>query len=52
MTATLDTLRRVLRDERSGRVLFVSHCLLNQDVRHFGGATRPGGVDEVVAALR
>jgi predicted secreted protein len=51
-TATLDTLRRVLRDERSGRVVFVSHCLLNQNVHYLGGATRSGGVDEMVAALR
>jgi predicted secreted protein len=37
-----------LRDERSGRVLFVSHCLLNENVRYAGGAFRPGLVDELV----
>jgi predicted secreted protein len=47
-----EVLRRVLRDERSGRVVFVSHCLLNQNVRYFGGATCPGAVNEVVAALQ
>lgn len=31
-----------LRDDRSRRVLFVSHCLLNQNVRYLGGATHPG----------
>jgi predicted secreted protein len=51
-TAKLDTLRRALRDERSGRVVFLSHCLLNENVRYLGGATRPGGVDEVVAPLQ
>jgi uncharacterized protein YbbK (DUF523 family) len=33
-------------------VVFVSHCLLNQNVRYLGGATRPGGVDDAIAALR
>ena len=37
-----------LRDERSGRVLFVSHCLLNENVRYPGGAFRPGLVAELV----
>jgi predicted secreted protein len=47
-----EVLRRVLSDARSGQVVFVSHCLLNQNVRYLGGATRPGAVDEVVARLR
>jgi predicted secreted protein len=51
-TARLDTLRQVLRDDRGGRVAFLSHCLLNENVRYLGGATRPGGVDEVVTALQ
>ncbi|MGE5831161.1 MAG: hypothetical protein ACM30G_22770 [Micromonosporaceae bacterium] len=51
MAAKLDELRQVLRDERSGRVVFVSHCLLNQNVRYLGGATRPGMTGEVVAGL-
>jgi predicted secreted protein len=46
----LDTLRQALADERSGQVVFLSHCMLNQNVRYLGGATRPGGVDEVVGA--
>ena len=29
-------------------MLFVSHCLLNENVRYLGGATRPGAVVEVV----
>jgi predicted secreted protein len=47
----LELLQRALRDERSRRVVFVSHCLLNQNVRYLGGATRPGMTGEVVAAL-
>jgi predicted secreted protein len=35
-------------DARSGRVVFVSHCLLNENVRYPGGATRPGAVREVL----
>ena len=38
-----------LADERSGRVVFLSHCLLNQNTRYLGGAFRPGAVDEVVS---
>jgi uncharacterized protein YbbK (DUF523 family) len=37
-----------LQDERSGRVVFLSHCLLNENTRYLGGAFRPGAVDEVV----
>ena len=40
-----------LADERSGRVVFLSHCLLNQNTRYLGGAFRPGAVDEVVEPL-
>ena len=31
--------------------MLVSHCLLNQNTRYAGGATRPGGVTEVVDEL-
>jgi hypothetical protein len=43
-----EALRRVLSDARSGKVVFVSHCMLNQNVRYQGGATRPGAVQAVV----
>jgi predicted secreted protein len=42
-------LREQLADARGGRVVFLSHCLLNENVRYLGGAGRPGGVSEVVA---
>jgi uncharacterized protein YbbK (DUF523 family) len=37
-----------LEDERSKRVIFVSHCLLNENTRYLGGAFRRGCVDELV----
>ncbi|BCI91296.1 hypothetical protein NIIDMKKI_65020 [Mycobacterium kansasii] len=40
-----------LADERSRRVVLVSHCLLNENTRYAGGATRPGAVTEVVDEL-
>jgi predicted secreted protein len=40
-----------LGDERSGRVVLVSHCLLDENVRYAGGAFRPGVVAEVVSEL-
>jgi hypothetical protein len=47
-----EVLRGVLSDVRPGQVVFVSHCVLNQNVRYQGGATRPGVVEEVVARLQ
>lgn len=44
----LHRLQANLQDERSGRVVFVAHCLLNENTRYLGGAFRPGAVDEVV----
>lgn len=41
-------LLKQLKDERSQRVIFVSHCLLNENTRYLGGAFRPGSVDELV----
>ena len=37
-----------LKDERSKRVVFVSHCLLNENTRYLGGAFRRGCVDELM----
>jgi uncharacterized protein YbbK (DUF523 family) len=48
----LGLLRERLRDERSGKVLVLSHCLLNQNVRYLGGAFHPGMVDEAVDQAR
>ncbi|WP_156690056.1 2-thiouracil desulfurase family protein [Mycobacterium sp. Marseille-P9652] len=40
-----------LRDERGRRVVLVSHCMLNENTRYAGGATRPGAIAEVVDEL-
>jgi predicted secreted protein len=44
----VEQLREQLADARGGRVVLLSHCLLNQNVRYLGGAGRAGGVEEVV----
>ena len=41
-----------LKDERSNRVIFVSHCLLNENTRYLGGAFRRGCVDELVDSFQ
>lgn len=41
-----------LRDERSKQVVFVAHCLLNENTRYLGGAFRKGCVDEVLDEIR
>jgi uncharacterized protein YbbK (DUF523 family) len=40
-----------LEDERSKRVIFLSHCLLNENTRYLGGAFRPGGLSELVGGF-
>lgn len=37
-----------LKDERGKRVIFVSHCLLNENTRYPGGAFRQGCLDELM----
>jgi uncharacterized protein YbbK (DUF523 family) len=37
-----------IRDRRSGRVVFLAHCLLNENTRYLGGAVRGGAVREIV----
>ena len=41
-----------LKDERSKRVIFVSHCLLNENTRYLGGAFRRGCIDELVDSFQ
>jgi predicted secreted protein len=47
-----EQLERQLQDDRGKRVLFVAHCILNQNTRYLGGAYRSGCVDEIVDALQ
>jgi predicted secreted protein len=39
-----------LADQRGRRVVFLSHCLLNENTRYLGGACQAGAVREVVQA--
>jgi predicted secreted protein len=41
-----------LADERSRKVMFVSHCILNENVRYLGGAFRKNGVNEIIDELQ
>ncbi len=43
-----EALQEQLKDGRGKRVVFVSHCLLNENVRYLGGALRRGRVEEVI----
>lgn len=49
MTTALGWAER-LRDHRSRKVVFLSHCLLNENTRYLSGAGRAGGVVEIVRA--
>ena len=51
MSSKVDVLVEHLRDRRSRKVAFVSHCLLNQNTRYLGGACRACCVREVVDGL-
>lgn len=39
-----------ISDRRSRKVVFLSHCLLNENTRYLGGACRAGAIREVVQA--
>lgn len=45
-------LQEKLKDERGGKVIFLSHCLLNENTRYLGGACRKAGVDELIDVLQ
>ena len=40
-----------ISDQRGRRVIFLAHCLLNENTRYLGGARRAGAVVEVVRPL-
>lgn len=42
-------LQAAMADSRSGRVVFVAHCLLNQNSRYLGGAVCGGAVGAFIA---
>lgn len=41
-------IQKKLKDERSGKVIFLSHCLLNINARYLGGAFRSSCVAEII----
>lgn len=47
-----EVLFRRLADERGNQVVFVSHCLLDENVRYLGGAFHSGAVPEMQDVLR
>ncbi len=49
VSAHVDRLVAQLADARSRRVVFVSHCILNENVRYPGGACRGGCIPEIVS---
>lgn len=50
-TVRYAALQHTMADARGGEVVFVSHCLLNQNTRYLGGAVCPGAVGRVVLPL-
>jgi uncharacterized protein YbbK (DUF523 family) len=50
--STSQLLLAQLKDDRSKRVIFVSHCLLNENTRYLGGAFRRGCLDELVDSFQ
>ena len=43
--------RTTFRDRRAMKVIFVPHCILNQNARVAGAAERPAAVNEIVTGL-
>lgn len=44
----VQSLQRSLKDRRSGKVIFLSHCILNENTRYLGGACRAACIREIV----
>ena len=52
MTQKLKLLIEKLKDERSKKVIFVAHCILNENVRFLGTAYRRSSIDETIKQLQ
>lgn len=52
MTGDLEAIKEKLKDERSMRVIFVAHCILNENTIYLGGAFRKGPAAAVVDRLQ
>lgn len=42
-------MRERIKDARGGKVVFLSHCVLNENTRYLGGAFRKGCINEIVS---
>lgn len=47
-----ETLSKRLEDERGRKVIFVAHCILNENARYQGGAVRAGTNVEIIEELQ
>jgi len=52
MDSDIEILSKKLSDERSKKVIFLSHCLLNENTRYLGGAFRAGCINEIVEEIQ
>jgi predicted secreted protein len=52
MNPTMKILTKKLKDDRSKRVIFVAHCILNENTRYLGGAFKKGCIDEIVDEIQ
>jgi len=52
MNQKIKILTENLKDERSRRIIFVAHCILNENTRYLGGAFRRGCIDEIVDEIQ
>jgi len=52
MNQKIKILTEKLKDERSRRIIFVAHCILNENTRYLGGAFRRGCIDEIVDEIQ
>lgn len=52
MDKKIKILTEKLKDERSKKVIFVTHCILNENTRYLGGAFRRGCIDEIVDEIQ
>jgi predicted secreted protein len=52
MAGRTDQLLERLVDARGNRVVFLSHCMLDENVRYLGGAFHPGAVPDVLPLIR
>ena len=48
----IKSLQDKLKDERGKKVIFVSHCILNENTRYLGGAFQKAGVNEIIDELQ